>query len=293
MLNKKVTGAMSHSPTRRCSVLDLCKLLQGDKFLQLLAGTTLFRDISPTELPVDVLDQMFTQMDLIELKTNEPFKKLRSGGPDLYEILSGYVMIYDRPNLPIDKKAGTQKDPPPALLAWRVPGELLGDFKFSLPHDKFQDHFVATDPCQLLVIPHSLVGTIARYQPRIYLNLGANLAGKAVKARVRAQILRLPTIECKIAKLFLELLNEREFDPTITDRSVVNGTFHVRDIGAFLGHGETSTTKGIRMLINNGVLIHYQNERSGRFEVPDKERLRQYLDVAWLKATKKPNQEQR
>ena len=279
---------MSHTPIQKCSVFDLRKQVEADPFFQSLTTTTLFREISLAKLPLEVLEQMCIQMDVITLVRNEIFRKLKSGSSNLYEIRSGYVMIYDRPNLPIDKTSATQKSPPPALLAWRVPGELLGDFKFSLPDNSFQDHVVATDPCELLMIPNSLVRTIAQYEPQIYLNIGANLATKAVKTRVRAQILQLPTIECMIAKLFLELLEERGLDPTITDGSVVNGTFHVKDVGAFLGYGETSTSNGIGTLITAGVLGHYQDDnRSGRFEVPDTARLLQYLNTARAAANKK------
>lgn len=275
---------MSHPLTLNCSASELRKQLDADEFMQQLARTTLFQLISPANLPLVVVEEICKQNGLIPVSKNE---HLKLDKPNLYEILSGYVKIYDRAPLPIDKISATRKEPPPALLAWRVPGELLGDFQFSIPHHSARDHIVATDACQLLMIPNSLVRTIARYEPQIYLNIAANLASKAVKARVRAQILRLPTIECKIAKLFLELLEERKTDPTIEDCNVVNGTFHIKDIAAFLGRGEHSTQQGIHQLIDNKVLDHYKGDRSGRFEVRDKDGLQRYLQRAWSEANKK------
>ena len=275
---------MSHPLTLNCSASELRKQLDADEFMQLLVRTTLFRQISPANLPLVVLEKICAQKDFIALKKGENFKVEK---PNLYEILSGYVKIYDRAPLPIDKISAGRKEAPPALLAWRVPGELLGDFQFSMPGHTARDHIVATDACQLLMIPNKLVEKIAAYDPRIYLNIAANLASKAVKARVRAQILRLPTIECKIAKLFIELLEERKIDPAVKDCNVVNGTFHLNDIGAFLGYGDHSTSLGIHDLIAHGVLNHYQGDRSGRFEIPDKDALQQYFDKTRLKATKK------
>lgn len=275
---------MSQFLTLNCSASELRKQLDADEFMQRLTHTTLFQQISLANLPLLVLEEICKQMDIISVPKTQQCKL---GKENLYEILSGYVKIYDRAERPIDKTSATRTTPPPALLAWRVPGELLGDFQFSIPQHTARDHIVATDNCELLMMPNSLVRTIARYDPQVYLNIAANLALKAVKARVRAQILRLPTIECKIAKLFLELLEERKTDPTIKDYNVVNGTFHIKDIAAFLGHGEHSTQSGIHQLIEHEVLNHYQNEKSGRFEVRDRDALQKYLDQTWLAASKK------
>jgi hypothetical protein len=276
--------------TLNCSARDLREQLNADGFFQMLRSTTFFRDISLENLPLIVLEKICEQTKLIPKSRGETFRvdPPIEGESDLYEILSGYVLIQDRPNLPSEKKAATRKIPPPAFLAWRVPGELLGDFQFSLPNHTVRDHIVVTDDCELLLMPSSLVKTIARYEPQIYLNIAANLALKAVKARVRAQILRLPTVKCQIAKLFIELLEERGTDPRIPDRDVVNGTFYIKDIAAFIGAGEHSTQDGIHLLIKNSVLKHYQNERSGRFEVcKTKAALEQYLERAWSEAIKK------
>lgn len=255
---------MSHHLTLNCSAPELRKLLDADVFMQQLARTTLFRKIPPSSLPLSVLEEICKQKQIIDVKKN---RQLKLEQESLYEILSGYVKITDRPNLPIDKLSGTRRSPPPALLAWRVPHEVLGDFQFFLPDHPLRDHIVATDDCQVLMLPSSLIRRIARHQPQIYLNIAANLASKATRARVRAQILRLPTIKCKVAKLFLELLDERSTDPTISECDVLSGTFHIQDIAAFLGHSIHSTQQGIQLVMKDGKLDHYQHEKSGRYKI--------------------------
>ena len=272
---------MSHPLTLNCSAAELRKNLDADEFMQQLARTTLFKKIPPSRLPLSVLEEICEQKQIIDVSRN---RQLKLEQESLYEILSGYVKISDRPSLPVDKLSGTRKSPPPALLAWRIPHELLGDFQFFLPDHTLRDHIVATDDCQVLMLPNSLIRKIARHQPRIYLNIAANLASKATRARVRAQILRLPSIKCKVAKLFLELLDERKIDPAITDCDVLNGTFHIPDIAAFLGNGNHRTQEGIQMLMDDKVLDHYQHEKSGRYKICKRDVLEEYFERSFLEA---------
>lgn len=272
---------MPHPLTSNCSAPELRKHLDADEFMQQLARTTLFKKIPPASLALFVLEEICKQKQIIDVKKN---RQLKLEPESLYEILSGYVKISDRPKLPVDKLAATRKSPPPALLAWRVPHELLGDFQFFLPDHPLRDHIVATDDCQVLMLPSSLVRKIARHQPQIYLNIAANLASKATRARVRAQILRLPTIKCKIAKLFFELLEERSTDPSIADCNVLSGTFHIQDIAAFLGHSVHSTQQGIQLVMKDGKLDHYQHEKSGRYKICAKEVMEEYFERSFLEA---------
>jgi len=155
------------------------------------------------------------------------------------------------------------------LLAWRVPGELLGDFQLTLPKTAPLDHIVATDDCQLLEIPAPTIRKFAISFPQVYLNIAGNLATKAIKARIRAQILRLPNIESMIAQLFIELLHERTPEEELTDRFLVNGTFHIDDIAAFLGYEYRSTQAAVHHLIEDNYLKHHRSKKSGRFEISD------------------------
>ena len=277
---------MAHPLTANCSAPELRKQLDADEFMQQLSQTTLFEKILPANLPITVLEEICRQKQIIQVNKNLPLK-LQKGC--LYEILSGYVKITDRPNLPKERISATRTKPSPALLAWRVPNELLGDFQFFLTDHPLRDHIYATDDCQLLMIPNEVINSIARYEPQIYLNIAANLAEKTAKARVRAQILRLPTIKCKIAKLFLELLEERGIDPEITDCDVLNGTFHIQDIAAFLGNGNHRTQQGIQMLMDDEILGHYQHDRSGRYTICKKDVLEKYFERSFLEAKTKRN----
>lgn len=244
--------------------------LDSDEFIQLIANTTLFNRIPIDSVPLIALEELCAVARVIPLKKNQ-FLPIETKNPQklmIYEILSGSVKIYDRP-IPKSQKAKKEAKNPPALLAWRVPGELLGDFQFTLPAEAPVDHIVATDDCQLLQIPAATVRDFAASFPQLYLNIAANLALKAVKARVRAQILRLPNIESMVAQLFIELLNERKPSQEVIGKFVVNGTFHIDDIAAFLGYEYRSTQAAVHQLIEDDYLKHYESKKSGRFEICD------------------------
>lgn len=261
--------------------------LEADDFARRLESTTLFRNIPLSSLPLTTLEHLCEVIKLVSLPQNQT---LKIGRQDvLYEILSGYVKIYDRAMLPAEMADKPVKNPP-ALLAWRIPRELLGDFQFSLPGEELTDHIVATDDCELLKIPGDTVRNLARSYPQIYFNIAANLASKAIKARIRAQILRLPNIECMVAKLFIELLKERDFDPSITDCRVVNGTFHLKDLAAFLGYEYHRTQTGVHGLIDAKLLKHYQSNKSGRFEICALEKLNQYFERELAQAVEQRKQ---
>ena len=268
-----------------CSVSHLKELLEQDEFFQIIMRTTLFRGIAPWTLPLALLEEICADAKVITLERVTPVKiePVTSENSALFEIISGYVKIQDRRPHP---KERTSKDlkPPPALLAWRVPGELLGDFQLVGSSDTPKDYILTTDPCELLMIKTTTVRKIAAYDSRIYLNIAENLASKAVKARVRAQILRLPTVECMVAKLFLELLDERGTDPSIRENPVVNGTFHREEIAAFLGCGLRSTQKAISKLVKAKLINHHEHDQTGRYYIRDKNRLMTYVETERLAA---------
>ena len=257
-----------------CSVSQLKELLQQDKFFQLIMRTTLFRGIAPWTLPLALLEEVCADAKVIKVDKGKPVKiePATSENSALFEIISGYVKIQDRRQHPNEKTSRDVK-PPPALLAWRVPGELLGDFQLVGSNATPKDYIVTTDPCELLMIKTTTVRKIAEYDSRIYLNIAENLASKAVKARVRAQILRLRTVKCRVAKLFLELLDERGTDPSIKEHPVVNGTFHVDEIAAFLGCGPRITQKAVSELNKANLINHYEHDQTGRYYIRDKNRL--------------------
>ncbi|MFL6207801.1 MAG: Crp/Fnr family transcriptional regulator [Pyrinomonadaceae bacterium] len=253
--------------------------LEEDEFINLLKGRTLFRNVAPTRLPLTTLEEISSAVEIMRLPKNRP---LEFGPVDsLYEIISGYVKIYDR--APLGAEGGRQDlKQRRALLAWRVPGELLGDFSFAFPDHDPADQIVATDECQLLMIPTVTVRRLAQSYPQIYLNIAGNLAAKAIKTRVRALVLRLPNINSMIARIFLEFLAERGYDQEINRgrAKVVNGSFHVKDIAAFLGYKYHRTQSGVHALIEAKLLGHYpeHNKKSGRFVIRDEKRLRKYLE---------------
>lgn len=256
-----------------------------DEFINLLKERTLFRDIPPAELPLVTLEEISRSVEIVRLPKNRPLDF--SDQNCLYEIISGYVKIYDRD--PLGSKQQQQQKGQneikhrQALLAWRVPGELLGDFNFACPRECPFDQIVATDDCQLLKIPYETVESLAQSHPQIYRNIAGNLATKAVNTRIRAQILRLPNINCMMARLFLEFLTERGYDKDIAadgKPNVINGTFYVKDIAAFLGYKYHRTQSGVRALIKAKLLEHYpeNNKRRGRFAICDKKQLEGYLE---------------
>jgi CRP-like cAMP-binding protein len=262
---------------------ELRKQLDEDGFFKQLSNTTLFHNIQPTRMTLTALEELSQMIEIEELPQKEVLKI--DGSSTLYEIISGYVKIYDR-KLKGGEKGKKPIKNPPALLAWRVPGDLLGDFQFALPEMQLIDHIEATDNCALLKISTATVRNLAQQYPQIYLNIARNLAAKAVKTRIRAQILRLPNIECMIAKMFIELIAERDYDQDINRKEnlkVLNGTFYVEDIAAFLGYEYHRTQTGVRSLIKARLLAHYQHNKSGRFSICEEQMLHTYLEHEQLK----------
>jgi CRP-like cAMP-binding protein len=254
--------------------------LEADAFINLLKERTLFHDIPPAQLTMVALEEISRSVEIVRLVKN---RALEFSPPDsLYEIISGYVKIYD-PEPPRPERGRREVKHQPALLAWRVPGELLGDFNFACPREGPQDKIVATDECHLLKIPTDVVRGLARSHPQIYLNVARNLAVKAMKTRIRAQVLRLPNINSMIARMFIEFLDERGYDANVGDpgeSKVINGTFHIKDIAAFLGYKYHRTQSAVHALIKEELLSHYpkNNKKGGRFAVNDEKRLRRYLE---------------
>lgn len=247
--------------------------------------TTLFRGIAPWTLPLALLEEICANAKVIQLDKGQSLsiEPLTSEKSALFEIIKGYVKIQDRRELPKEKTSKAVK-PPPALLAWRVPGDLLGDFQLVGSAEVPSDYIQVTDDCELLKIKTKTVQKIAKHNSRIYLNIAANLASKAVKARVRAQILRLPTVQCRVAKLFLELLEERQTDTAIQDYMVINGTFHLHEIAAFLGCGRRRTQDAIKVLIDEKLINHYEHDQTGRYYICDKDKLSSYVETERLAA---------
>lgn len=253
--------------------------LEADEFFNMLKGRTLFRKIQLTELPFTTLEEVYRSVKVVELPQNDFLPS--DPGDCIYEIISGYVKIYDRALSPAEKRGQEKKDTR-ALLAWRIPGELLGDFNFVAPNEKHSDQIQATDNCILLKVPFNTLRKLAEGYPHVYFNVASNLAAKAFKTRVRAQVLRLPSISCKIAKLFTEFLLERGYDKSIElpdgSTRVVNGTYHIEDIAAFLGYGYQGVQAGLKALIKKEKLLeHHQTQKSGRFVILDEDGLYKYI----------------
>jgi len=268
---------MSHQIENKCLFASSVReQLDTDDFIQLLTKTTTFRNISPDQMPLAILADICLRTELKELARNEPLK-LADEGEAVFEIIEGYVKIQDRRASKADERRGIIKTAP-ALLAWRVPGELLGDFRFAQPEEAGEDWIEATDDCLLLKMPTPLIHELAQIFPQIYLNIAGNLAAKARKARVRAQILRLPNIKCKVAQLFIELIEERKTTQENPGQHVLNGTFRLDDLEAFLGYEERATEGAVTELMDQELIKHYKNNVSGRYEICDPNGLKIYLE---------------
>lgn len=250
--------------------------LEADEFMSMLRHTTLFRDLSLEKLPLETLDEIYNAVKIVPLPKSKPLDLSES--ESLYEIISGYVKIFDRALTAREKRDIKILQNLPALLAWRVPGELLGDFRFT-DSGAALDRIEATDECLLLELPAEFVKRLAESHPQIYFNIACNLASKAIKTRIRAQILRQPKVKPRIAMLFLELLAERKGEPVAEhgpEWTLIKGTFLINDIGAFLGYAWKVTERGLSALIRKGLLKHHENNRSGRYLCNEAE-LRKYL----------------
>lgn len=267
---------MSHQETSCLFAAHIREQLYSEEFIQLLTRTTTFRNISPDQIPLATLEQICKELSLKPLVKGEHLN-LANEGEVIFEILSGCVKIYDRAE--DESEEETEKNPP-ALLAWRVQGELLGDFEFARPEERDEDYIEATDESVLLRMPNTLLHEWAKDYPQIYLNIARNLAAKARKARIRAQILRLPGINYKTARLFIELLNERKTleDPENPSVQILNGTFRIADLAAFLGYQERATEGAITKMIKRKIIKHYKNNLTGRFEICDPATLQPYVD---------------
>src|SRR5690242_18688202 len=113
---------MSHRTDNACSFASsVQEQLKSDKFIQQLTTTTMFRNMRPASMPLAMLEDICNRTDTTILGKNERLD-LVNEGDYLFEILSGYVKICDPPR-PHENVAAHENEP--ALLAWRIPGELL------------------------------------------------------------------------------------------------------------------------------------------------------------------------
>ncbi|HEY4424407.1 MAG TPA: Crp/Fnr family transcriptional regulator [Pyrinomonadaceae bacterium] len=266
---------MSHHEPGCVFAAHIREQLNSDEFIQLLTNTTTFRNISPDQIPLATLEQICTDLSQKPLVKGEHLN-LKDEGEVVFEILSGCVKIYDRREDEPDKES---EENPRALLAWRVRGELLGDFEFARPGERDEDYIEATDESVLLKMPSHLLHEWAKNYPQIYLNIARNLAEKARKARIRAQILRLSGINYKTAQLFRELLNERKTveDPENPGVQILNGSFRIADLAAFLGYQERATEGAVTEMIRRKIIKHHKNNLTGRFEICDESGLEPYI----------------
>jgi hypothetical protein len=285
---------MSHSPQDQTTAFRLREQIDENPFFQLIAGTTLFRDVPLSNLPLGLLEKISREATVISIPKGEPVN-IETTDPDklvLCEILTGYVKIYDRPVSKSERLRGQIKTPA-ALLAWRVPNEILGDFQFICFDEAPNDYIEVTDDCSLLKVPARLVREVADTCPQIYLNIASNLAAKAIKARVRAQILGLPGSVSKVAQLFIELCRERNPNESFAKPQVLNGTFTNEDLNAFIGYKTSSTGGGIRTLIDRGYLGHFENQKTGRYVILDFAGLKEYVRQQLVKAAQRDKDKKR
>ena len=269
---------MYQSTKHNCAfAAEIRERLSSDQFIQLLAGTTTLKNVSPELIPLALLEEICVETEVVTINKNDPLD-LTEEPEFVFEILEGCVKIYDQPigkSVPLS----TVNKNPPALLAWRIKGELLGDFRFANPRREAEDWIVATEKCRLLKMPATLLHKLAHLYPQIYLNIAGNLVAKANKARVRAQILRLPNIECMTAQLFIDLLAERgTSNGENSDYPVLNGTFRIDDLAAFLGYEEHATQLAVNKMIKADIIKHHKSKVSGRYEIWKKDGFETYLD---------------
>lgn len=256
---------------------ELRERLNSDPLIQLLAGTTTLKNVSPEEIPLALMAEICAETEVITIHRNDSLD-LSEEREFVFEILEGCVKIYAQPVSKPDQQSTVNKNPP-ALLAWRIKGELLGDFRFANPDEESEDWIVATDECRLLKLPASLLHRLAQRYPQIYLNIAGNLVAKANKARVRAQILRLPNIKCKTAQLFIDLLAERgTSNGENSEYPVLNGTFRIDDLAAFLGYEEHATQIAVNKMIKGSIIKHHKSKVSGRYEIWKPDGFATYLD---------------
>src|SRR5262245_38095478 len=113
---------MSHETNNRYPFASsIREQFDSDRFIKLLASTTLFRGIAPALIPLATIENIYYRTSTKDLDKDERLDLLKEGDV-LFEILSGYVKICDGPEASVDDDHGNF-DPPPALLAWRIPGE--------------------------------------------------------------------------------------------------------------------------------------------------------------------------
>jgi CRP-like cAMP-binding protein len=268
---------MSHEPNDKYDfAFSIRKQLESDPHMQDIAKSTTFRDIPLDRIPLATLEDIYYKTNIKRLQKTQRLN-LREEGEVLFEILSGYVKICDGPEVIVDEEQ-PNFDPPPALLAWRIPGELLGDFRFSEPEQASDDWISATDECKLLRMPTSLVHELAKSYPKIYFNIARNLAAKARKAGLRAQILRLPTIDCMVAQLFIDLIAERKTTEESLGHHVLNGSFSLDELAAFIGYKKRHPEGAVSKMIRRKIIGHYRGKGSGRYEILDESKLKPYLE---------------
>jgi CRP-like cAMP-binding protein len=223
------------------------------------AGSRLFESIGLDNISLSQLRRLAEGSRLVNKEAGETIEVTHQY---VYEILSGYVAVYD------------QEARPRSLLAWRVPGDLLGDFYFINPEaaGDFQDHFVATDSCRLLRFDADILRQLIQNYSILLWGISQQLARKAINSRIRAQIRSHKDSFAQMAQLILELIKERGLGGK--DGLSLIGTYTYHDFEDFLGCSYSAISKACDFLKRRRCIEHLEeNANSRKFRILSRDSL--------------------
>ncbi len=229
----------------------------------------LFKGVSDS-----VVEALVPGAHICKLDRNKKLYTLRPHGNYLYIIREGYLAL--RVNSHVLRWDN--------FLAWRGPGQLLGEFALLYPeiisgNSKESDHLgltgelKATEECELLEIEGGTFANAASRDANIYRNLSRLLIEKMTQEGKRSEVIQMSPALKRVAKTLLLLIEERGY--RASERKIIRGRIVQLDLAGFIGASRGNVSKQMQALKTAG-LIDYNDD--GDIEILDERRLRNEVE---------------
>ncbi|BDI32616.1 hypothetical protein CCAX7_46670 [Capsulimonas corticalis] len=201
-----------------------------------------------------ILESLLQHCRICYLEPAQYLHLVRKHRRFIYVLRKGYVTV----------SLKTKENEPAKFLAWRKPGQLLGEMEALYPDtDTISARLKATDKCELLEIPSKILINIADNTPAIYRNVCSLLIEKNFEHRRRADVLKLRTPLDRVRATLIHLRRERGYE---LDNKTIKGNIRPQDIAGFIGEDPDRVTPKLDMLVEEGSIEYINSDEMREFK---------------------------
>lgn len=214
-----------------------------------LATTQLFQGVKVPQIQ-ELLNNPANRF--CTLKANKRLLLNRDRIDHVYLILTGYVVIW----------ASSRFNRRRAFLAWRGPGQIIGEMRPLEDAEPSSATITTCDPCTFLEMTNKSFVDLANRSRLIYRNVAHLLVKKMVSERHRSEVIRATPVERKVAQTLLFLADERcgKDELKASGPLTIPGTIHQKELGAYAGV-ERETVNHPLVALKEKEIISYDSEK--------------------------------